>query len=251
MEHDSHSDAKTFTIDDYVTLAMPFGDEFIKAKIQSATRDKSKNAWVAYIERASVVQRLNQVDPAWVFESDPAEQISYGMFGGKVHVDEWRCRGRLTVKGVTRTNEGADKDPKSAQTDAFKRCAVLFGVGEFLYNLDVVYLPENVKWLKLWRDVQAKTGHASGADSSTDSGTDITVDLRANIGHVLMLKNEQDKNAAIQELEELTAFTTKDGQDIPGVTSAAKLTDGRARTTWGRMKKMTEYQPYILTVEMG
>jgi hypothetical protein len=48
---------------------------------------------------------------------------------------------RLTVLGITKEDVGEGEDLKSAFSDAFKRVAVKFGVGRYLYELPKKWVP--------------------------------------------------------------------------------------------------------------
>jgi hypothetical protein len=110
-----------------------------------------------YISEESIGERIEKVDPAWSFNID--EMTALG--------DSVVVRASMTIKGVTRSNIGGNpiqrekevkeqKDGKyvgtgkyepmplytqadngvnafkSAATDAFKRCARLFGIGRYI-----------------------------------------------------------------------------------------------------------------------
>jgi hypothetical protein len=99
-----------------------------------------------YIQEEAISERLDKVDPNWSIAID--ETIAYG--------DSIVVRSTLTVKGVSRSNSGGNpvqrekKDKtilgqyavadngvnayKSAATDAFKRCARMFGIGRALLS---------------------------------------------------------------------------------------------------------------------
>jgi hypothetical protein len=99
-----------------------------------------------YIQEEAISERLDKVDPNWSIAID--ETIAYG--------DSIVVRSTLTVKGVSRSNSGGNpvqrekKDKtilgqyavadngvnayKAAATDAFKRCARMFGIGRNLLS---------------------------------------------------------------------------------------------------------------------
>jgi hypothetical protein len=108
-------------------LRRPFPANKISFKCQTKPNEKGNSLVVAYIDARDVMERLDEVmGPDW---SDRYEKVE----GGKGLM----CY--LTVGGVTRADVG-DEDSqneaaKSAVSDAFKRAAVKFGVGRFLYDL--------------------------------------------------------------------------------------------------------------------
>jgi hypothetical protein len=118
---------------DIQILSAPFDEKTIGVKVQSTSRDKTKALLVAYLQHTDVYARIEKVDPAWTAE---------------VTAEEWKgeycfVRVRMTIKGVSRENSGEGETPKSATSDAFKRAAMLFGVGRYLYDSETVWVPYN------------------------------------------------------------------------------------------------------------
>src|SRR5512138_2512382 len=108
-------------------LRRPFPASKISFKVQTKPNEKGNSLVVAYIDARDVMERLDDVvGPDW---SDRYEKA--GTAKGLV------CY--LTVCGVTRADVGDDNNEnepvKSAYSDAFKRAAVKFGIGRFLYDL--------------------------------------------------------------------------------------------------------------------
>ena len=108
-------------------LRVPFSASNIKIKMQTQPKegDTGKALCVAYIDSRDVMDRLDEV-----VEGDWMDFYSPGITGGV------ECR--LTIQGVTRSDVGVSDDnekEKSAYSDAFKRAAVKFGIGRFLYEL--------------------------------------------------------------------------------------------------------------------
>ena len=86
--------------------------------------------FVAYIEANTVRERLDAVVPGeWDLTLDLLPPIP-GEDG-----DGTQCsfKARLQILGVIREDVGTGRDYKQASTDAFKRAAVRFGVGNELY----------------------------------------------------------------------------------------------------------------------
>lgn len=90
---------------------------------------------IPYLDSRDLMERLDDVVGAgnWSFDWQPmaAEGVA--------------VKGILTVAGVTRSDvgeSGADDDSKwkSAVTDAFKRCAVQFGLGRYLKSLPNIWV---------------------------------------------------------------------------------------------------------------
>jgi len=107
-----------------------------KWKLQSYTKDKSKALCVAYIDARDVNERLNTVcefgyhTEHYSLGTDIYCRIGLIMPDGSVI---WRS-------DVGESNNETEKS-KTAASDSFKRAAVQFGVGRFLYELDIVKLP--------------------------------------------------------------------------------------------------------------
>jgi hypothetical protein len=112
--------------DAYPLLRRPFTPAAVKFKVQ-ATWDSSALI-VAYIDARLAAGRLNHVIPhKWSSTFEPV---------GKALL----CR--LTVDGITREDIGDDYQGKGLYSDALKRAAVHFGVGESLYVLPKMTLNE-------------------------------------------------------------------------------------------------------------
>ncbi|HTP03258.1 MAG TPA: Rad52/Rad22 family DNA repair protein [Anaerolineales bacterium] len=108
-------------------LRTPFSAGKLSFKVQTKPSEKGNALVVAYLDARDVMDRLDEVaGPDW---SDRYERLE----GGKGLI----CY--LTVCGITRADVGDDNNEnepaKSAFSDAFKRAAVKFGVGRFLYDL--------------------------------------------------------------------------------------------------------------------
>jgi hypothetical protein len=129
------SESKEFTVEEKLKYPIPY-----KWKIQSFNKAKTKATCVAYIDARDVMDLLDKA----------------------VGIDGWRdsyrrdsnqrliCRLELNIgnggwigkedTGIESDNEGE----KGEFSDAFKRAAVKWGVGRFLYDLDVKYLDVKV-----------------------------------------------------------------------------------------------------------
>lgn len=110
-------------------LAAPFPPDFISWRVGSVTQDGTKGMALAYIDARDAMNRLDEVlGPNW--------QCRYmELSGGKticeigLKIDgEWVWR----ADGAGDTNHEAEK---GALSDSFKRAAVKWGVGRYLYDL--------------------------------------------------------------------------------------------------------------------
>lgn len=144
-------------------LATPF--EQIKWRARQVIQSKKNQKWygimIAYIDARDVVSRLNEAvgSAGWSFSWDeipvgdlsfvqPAQVNTYDANKStpekNVTKQNYVVKGKLTLLGTTKEDVGypnSERDDdeqklKSAVSDALKRCAVQFGIGSFLYDLD-------------------------------------------------------------------------------------------------------------------
>lgn len=115
-------------------LAKPFDPKRIHWRVGSRTKDKSKGMALAYIDARDVMKRLDEIQGAhgvvWQNEFLP------------VHTGTVICRIGLLfdAAGWVWRSSGAGETQvegeKGATSDAFKRAAVMWGIGRYLYQLD-------------------------------------------------------------------------------------------------------------------
>lgn len=91
--------------------------------------------FVAFIDAQFVRERLDEIVPGnWDSALELLPPVKNAYAEGVPEVDElvsFKCR--LTILGVSRESAGTGKDYKTADTDAFKRAAVRYGIGAELY----------------------------------------------------------------------------------------------------------------------
>jgi len=114
-------------------------------RVQATNKEKTKAMCSAFIDSRAVMKRLDEVcTHGW---STDMEQIGDAVLCSLTVYDEDR-------KAHTRTDVGrrVESNPqdrmyaeawKGAASDAFKRAAVMFGIGRFLYDIPIVTLPCN------------------------------------------------------------------------------------------------------------
>jgi hypothetical protein len=127
------TESSTLSAADLKTLRAPFAKDALGVKVQSLSKDRTRAMLVLYLQHTDVQDRLEQVDPGWSTSVMDQERL-----GDTVYV-----RMKMTLKGVSRENVGEGGDPKSAHSDALKRCAMLFGVGRYLYDSPTVWVDYN------------------------------------------------------------------------------------------------------------
>ena len=89
--------------------------------------------FVAYIEANTVRERLDTVVPG---EWDLTLELMPTIAGEDGDGTQCSFKARLQILGVIREDVGTGRDYKQASTDAFKRAAVRFGVGNELYDYE-------------------------------------------------------------------------------------------------------------------
>ena len=113
----------------FYRLKAPFPPEEVEWRIGATNKDKTKGMALAYINARAVMERLDDVC------SPGGWQCRYSHANGKtvcdlgLHVgDEWVWK----ADGAGDTDHEAEK---GALSDAFKRSAVRWGIGRYLYKL--------------------------------------------------------------------------------------------------------------------
>lgn len=111
-------------------LRDPFPADAVSWRVGSTSRDKKKGLALAYIDARDVMRRLDEVcGPGnWQCDYPHAAQKTVCRIGIRVG-EEW----------VWKANGAGDTDiegEKGALSDAFKRAAVLWGIGQYLYDLE-------------------------------------------------------------------------------------------------------------------
>jgi hypothetical protein len=118
----------------FTALAAPFPPDRVSWRVGSTTGDKSKGMALAYIDARDVMHRLDSTcGPAgW--------QCRYPHANGKTV-----CEVGLKVDGewIWKADGAGDTDyeaEKGALSDAFKRAAVRWGIGRYLYDLSAPWV---------------------------------------------------------------------------------------------------------------
>lgn len=120
--------------DMFNALAKPFPASVISWRSQSLTRDGTKAMALCYIDARDVMRRLDEVcGPAgW---QDSYTETPRGRLLCTISIlcgDHW----------IAKSDGAGDTDvegEKGAISDAFKRCAVKWGVGRYLYDMDAIW----------------------------------------------------------------------------------------------------------------
>jgi hypothetical protein len=118
-------------------LSAPFPADAIDWRVGSTTQDKSKGMALAYIDARTVADRLDTLCgmDGWQCRYDqPVNGSIVCNLGIKMPGGEWIWK----ADGAGATDYEAEKGMLS---DAFKRAAVRFGVGRYLYGMDTPWVP--------------------------------------------------------------------------------------------------------------
>jgi hypothetical protein len=116
-------------------LEMPFAANRLHWRVGATTQDKTKGIALAYLNARDVMRRLDEVFPMqW--------QNRYSLADNKLLV----CEIGLKVEGewLWRANGAGDSDieaEKGKASDAFKRAAVMWGIGRYLYSMSNEWVP--------------------------------------------------------------------------------------------------------------
>lgn len=150
-------------------------------RVQSRTKDRSKAICSAYIDARDV---MNVLDANCVWEST-FKEVSGFIFAG---IRIWDEQGNSYVRwdaGQRIENNPEDQmydqAGKSAASDAFKRAAVMWGIGRFLYDLPMVTVPcdqygnpVDANGNRIWdltKHINEKNTVKVGANSFLNTGT--------------------------------------------------------------------------------
>jgi hypothetical protein len=113
-------------------LKEPFDPKVLHWRVGATNKEKTKGIALAYINARDVMKRLDDV---------------MGLSWQNKYIFEGCCEISLNIDGewLSRSNGAGETDvegEKGRYSDAFKRAAVMWGVGRYLY-----YLPNN--WVEI------------------------------------------------------------------------------------------------------
>lgn len=122
-----------------LTIELEKLDEMIpyKWRVQSFSKNKPQAQCVAYIDARDVMDMLDKVVGKENWQDDYKlvdEKLLAGI--GIKNGDEW------VWKWDTGTESNMEAE-KGQMSDSFKRAGVKWGIGRFLYSLDIVYVDAN------------------------------------------------------------------------------------------------------------
>ncbi len=118
-------------------LKAPFPFEEVEAKIQVTSGDKAKGMAVFYLDARMVQQRLDAVLGAFNWRNE------YIRWNEKSQICGLSIYNADNGEWITKYDgaENSDIEPiKGGLTDAFKRSAVLWGIGRYLYQIEGIWV---------------------------------------------------------------------------------------------------------------
>jgi len=111
-------------------------------RIQSKNKDKTKAICTAYIDARDVMNVLDGAcEDGW--QTDVREIAGFIFYGIGIRVDgivNWRWDTGSRIED-DKSDQMYDQAGKSAASDSFKRAAIHWGIGRFLYDLPTMTLP--------------------------------------------------------------------------------------------------------------
>lgn len=119
---------------DLSRLSSPFKPEQVEWRVGATTKDKSKGLALCYIDARDVMGRLDEVCGAanWQCEYPHAGSKTICRIGILINNDwVWKANG---------CGDTATEAEKGACSDAFKRAAVLWGIGRYLYDVKSIWV---------------------------------------------------------------------------------------------------------------
>jgi hypothetical protein len=122
---------------DLQKLKEQFPRDQVSWRAQTVTKDGGKAMALAYIDARDVMERLDEVVGA------ASWQDRYEVHGGKtICYLSLYCEG--AEEWITKADGAGDTDveaDKGAISDAFKRAAVKWGIGRYLYDMPAIWVP--------------------------------------------------------------------------------------------------------------
>lgn len=132
--------------DIFARLAAPFDPALISWRPGSTNKEKTKARALAYIDARDVMRRLDEVvGPAsW---QDRYVPMPNGTTCCEIGI-------RIDQEWIWKANGAGNTDiegEKGGYSDAFKRAAVLWGIGQYLYDIDSPWVRIN-QWKQIEED---------------------------------------------------------------------------------------------------
>jgi len=198
---------------DVKALSSEFPHDAISWRAQSVTKDGTKAMALAYIDARDVMRRLDDVcgPNGWQCRYPHATTKTICEIGIKCG-DEW----------IWKANGAGDTDieaEKGAISDAFKRAAVLWGIGRYLYDMPSPWVPcesydDRGKWKwKKWND--DPWNHVKGKVPQAPKNDETRKIFASLVANMKLCELPQDMDAWWKDVEckELRAKLPADWRD--------------------------------------
>lgn len=140
---------------DFAKLKAPFDSSVISWRVGSVTKDKTKGMALAYLDARAVMDRLDEVcgPDGWQCKYSHAAAKTICDIGIQVGPTDY-----AEAVWVWKADGAGDSDieaEKGALSDAFKRAAVRWGIGRYLYELDSPWVALD-EWKRIQKGEYAK-----------------------------------------------------------------------------------------------
>lgn len=165
-------------------------------RVQSFSKNKPNCSCVAYIDARDVMKRLDEIVGAENWQDD-YRVVHDQLFAG-IGV---RTKEGWVWKWDTGTESQTEKE-KGIVSDSFKRAAVKWGIGRFLYDLDVVYLPTN--GIKGDADTATHKRYPSPIDAQGKTVYDITAHVNGLKGRPTQTPKPKTFDNEVMEIQKAT-----------------------------------------------
>lgn len=210
---------------DFKALAAPFPVEKISWRVGSLSKDKTKAMVLAYLDARDVMERLDTICGVggWQNKHPHANGKTSCSIGIKVD-NEW----------VWKENGAGDSQveaEKGAFSDSFKRCAVMWGIGRYLYDVPTVWVEiDEYKQIKNPNDQRLKKALETAAKGIRVEGEKEPqiIPLTEDEFHMVKTtaadsKNEDELNAAREKAALVKPRMTPQQQKEVGAIITAKI----------------------------
>lgn len=127
----------------HAALLAPFDVGELKFFVVARSKDKTKGKVGSYIDARAVMDRLDAVVGPTNWQTsyvllDPAMKAVECSLSIRFTGDVWTTKCDVGYPNEGKDADNADKEPlKAAYSDALKRAAVQFGIGRYIYSLEL------------------------------------------------------------------------------------------------------------------
>lgn len=124
-------------------LSAPFDVGELKFFVVARSKDKTKGKVGSYIDARAVMDRLDEVVGPTNWQTsyillDPAMKAVECSLSIRLDENGWTTKCDVGYPNEGKDADNADKEPlKAAFSDALKRAAVQFGIGRYIYSLEL------------------------------------------------------------------------------------------------------------------